>query len=502
VRRKRSGGLSNVAAGLIALIVISVGVYLGFSKDVPFIGKRFELRAVFDSANSIRPGSPVRIAGVNVGKVERVEAEKGTNAAVVIMEINDEGLPIHEDARVKIRPRIFLEGNFFVDLRPGTPSARALESGDSLKVTQAATPVQLDEVLTALQDDTREDLKAVLDQLGNALMDEPTAEQDRRNDPITRGETAAESFNDTLVDAGPAQKATAIVSEAFLGTEPEEDIQRLIKGLGSAAEGLSRNEVQLKDLVTNFNVTMAALASEQDNLRASIRELGPTLESANGALAELNETFPPLRAFSREILPGVRETPATIDASFPWIEQTRRLLGRAELGGLARGLSASTTDLARLVDESLKLLPEAELLSRCASDVFLPTGDIPITDEFPSGVANYKEFWYTMVALAGESQNFDGNGQYVRLQPGGGGTSVSFGEQGTAGGALFGNAFENNMGARPKKPPRKPPYNAKEPCHTQPIPNLNGPWAAKADFGVDTGRGTPTRLTSSFGGAK
>ena len=32
------------------------------------------------------------------------------------MEIDDKGLPIHKDATLKIRPRIFLEGNFFVDL--------------------------------------------------------------------------------------------------------------------------------------------------------------------------------------------------------------------------------------------------------------------------------------------------------------------------------------------------------------------------------------------------
>ena len=67
------------------------------------------------------------------------------------MEINDDGLPIHEDATAKIRPRIFLEGNFFVDLQPGTPRARRSPDGDTIKVTQTATPVQLDQVLTALQ---------------------------------------------------------------------------------------------------------------------------------------------------------------------------------------------------------------------------------------------------------------------------------------------------------------------------------------------------------------
>ena len=39
------------------------------------------------------------------------------------MEIEDKGLPIHKDATLKIRPRIFLEGNFFVDLSPARRGA-------------------------------------------------------------------------------------------------------------------------------------------------------------------------------------------------------------------------------------------------------------------------------------------------------------------------------------------------------------------------------------------
>ena len=53
--------------------------------------------------------------------------------------------------RSKIRSRIFLEGNFFVDLTPGTPSADKVGDGDTIPVTQTSTPVQLDQLLTALQ---------------------------------------------------------------------------------------------------------------------------------------------------------------------------------------------------------------------------------------------------------------------------------------------------------------------------------------------------------------
>ena len=47
---------------------------------------------------------------------------RSSTAAVVTMAIQPNGLPIHADATVDIRPRLFLEGNFYVDLHPGTPS--------------------------------------------------------------------------------------------------------------------------------------------------------------------------------------------------------------------------------------------------------------------------------------------------------------------------------------------------------------------------------------------
>jgi phospholipid/cholesterol/gamma-HCH transport system substrate-binding protein len=469
---------SPAAIGLLALAVVLVATYLGFTKDIPFTTP-YEVEATFRSAVSIRPGSPVRIAGVNVGKVARVEAAEGGPASVVTMQISDQGLPLHEDATAKIRPRIFLEGNFFVDLQPGSPSAPVLDDGGTIPVTNTATPVQLDEVLTALQSDTRQDLKDLLGALATALTSEPSAADDRRAHPSARGETAAESFNDAYRDIPAAERSTAQVFEAFLGQEPGRDLSRLIDGAARTSAALTRYENQLKDLITNFNLTTAALSSEAGNLRASIRELAPTLENANSALASLNEAFPPTRAFAREILPGVRETPATIEASFPWIAQTRRLVSRAELGGLVRELSPATRDLARLTDESLELLPQTTLTSRCAREVLLPAGDLVITDEFNSGTENYKEFFWGLVALSGEGQNFDGNGMYVRFQPGGGSQAVSLGQAGVGTGQVFGNTIGVPLGNRPFYPGRRPPYRPDVPCHTQPLPKVNGPAAAK-----------------------
>jgi phospholipid/cholesterol/gamma-HCH transport system substrate-binding protein len=473
---------SPVTIGLISLVVVLVAVYLGFTKDIPFT-KPFEVRAVFQSANSIRVASPVRIAGVEVGKVKAVEPEQGTDAAVVVMQINKDGLPLHTDATAKIRPRIFLEGNFFIDLTSGSPGAPKLGNGDTIKVTQTATPVQLDQVLTSLQSDTRQDLKVVLKGFNDALNSKPTAAQNASSDPSARGQTAAESFNDAYTDIPAAEKSTAIVFDALLGTEPDRDLSRLIVGTARTTAALTRNENALKDLITNFNTTTAAFASQANNLSLTIRDLAPTLASANRAFTSLNAAFPPTRAFAREILPGVNETAATIDVSFPWVAQMRKLVSPAELGGVVRELSPATAALANLTDQAITLLPKTDLTSKCVSRVIIPTGNIPINDEFATGVENYKEFFWGLVGLAGEGQNFDGNGMYVRFQTGGGTQMISLGKASTNSGEQFGNLVSAPLGNRPYNPQKRPPVRTDQPCYKQQIPDLSGPASAKTAGG-------------------
>jgi phospholipid/cholesterol/gamma-HCH transport system substrate-binding protein len=483
IPRKDRSGASAFKVGALVLLVAMTATYFGFTKHVPFTHD-FRVKAVFPSANSIRKNSPVRIAGVNVGKVKKIERQDGTDAAVVTMEIANKGLPIHKDATVKIRPRIFLEGNFFVDMQPGTPGAPTLGDGDTLPISQASTPVQLDQVLTALQQDTRQQLQSLLDNYGKALTAKPTPEQDAQQDPSVRGLTAAQAINKSYRYGGPAFKNTAIVNDAFLGSE-QHDLSQLIDGLNNVTKGLDRNEGALKDLITNFNTTMASFASHDGDLRQTIHLLAPTLDNAGKALTSLNASFPNTRAFAREILPGVRETPATINASFPWIAQTRKLLGKPELRGLVQELSPATADLARLTDRTLTLLPQADLVAKCATKVILPTGDIKIADgPLTSDAENYKEFWYAMVGLAGEGQNFDGNGMYVRFQPGGGDQTISTGKIGPlTGDTLFANAVAKPLGTRPKFTGRRTPYKPDVPCYTNKIPDLNGAATGPPDGG-------------------
>src|SRR2546430_3161440 len=277
MRRNQRRTLSNFAAGAIALVVTVVAVYFGFTKAIPF-QHHFTISATFPTANNLMPKSPVRIAGVNVGKVVTVQhLRAGEPGVLVKMQIEDKGLPIHKDATFAIRPRIFLEGNFFVDIHPGTPSAPTLGDGDRVTTTRTTTPVQFDQILTTLQTDTRQNLRILLDEYGTGVSD-----------------GGARGVNASIPYWEPAYKNSAIVNEATLGLRAH-DLSGYIRGAGITAQALDNSPPALQNLITDFNVTPHAVAVQQDNLSATVAELPRTLRAARPALLALNNAFPPLR---------------------------------------------------------------------------------------------------------------------------------------------------------------------------------------------------------------
>ncbi|MBW8060591.1 MAG: MCE family protein, partial [Solirubrobacterales bacterium] len=401
---------SNALIAVIFLLVFTAGPYLAFTKHVPFTGRGYELNATFANAVNIAVKSPLRIAGVNVGQV--ISTSRDGDAATVTFTVDDAGRPIHTDAFAQIRPRIFLEGNFFVDLYPGSPSAPEVDSGATIPISHTSTAVQLDEVLTALQTPVRADLSRLLDGLGTALTHRPTAAEDATQLPEVKGKTGAEGLNGALRYGGPAGRYSAQVTNALLGTRPG-DLSRLVAGAGRTFAALASREAALQGLIVNLDIFTGALAAQSANLATTVQRLAPALGIARTALVNLNRTLPPLRAFAIELTPAVAELPGLISAAGPWLEQARPLLSGKEAGGVAKLLREATPGLAGAVQAAkARALPQLNRLSLCATGVLVPTGDQTIEDQFGTGGPNYRELFYTLVNFAGQSQNFDGNGAY------------------------------------------------------------------------------------------
>jgi phospholipid/cholesterol/gamma-HCH transport system substrate-binding protein len=481
-------GPSPAKIGLVLIVLLAIASYVAasnaFFKHIPFVSRGYELHATFQNATTLRANSPVRIAGVNVGNV--VSVSRQGNMANVTFTVDDEGLPIHKDATVTIRPRLFLEGNFFLDVRPGSPQAPNLSSGGDIPVTQTATAVQLDEILTALQKNNRGDLQRALHGYGDALTHVPTAAEDKTQVPAVQGKTAAQALNQTFKYGGKAGRASAIVNQALLGEHPH-DLSNLIQAQRNVFRELASDQSALKGFITNFNTTAGALASESTNLSATIRELAPTLEEARPALRHVDQSLPPFRSLAIQLEPGIRQLPATIRTGNPWLIQVKRLLRKPELGNNARSLAQSGPGLAQAAAAGPSLFHQTDLLSRCTSHNLIPAGNTVLNDsgpgyDFTTGQPNYREFFYGAVAQAGESQNFDGNGSMVRFQAGGGPTLVRMsnpkGEPGNQSDWAFN--ISPPLGTRPRLPAAgKPPFRMDVPCFKNQAPDLNGPAAAQ-----------------------
>jgi phospholipid/cholesterol/gamma-HCH transport system substrate-binding protein len=438
-------------AGILTLVVIVVATYFGFTKANPFANP-FELQAVVRDAQNLKSGAPVRIAGVDVGKVTKVDAaEEGQAAATVTMELRDDALPIHEDATLDIRPRILLEGNFFVDLQPGSPSTAHRESGETIPITRTTASVTLPDIISVLKSDVRADLQTLLREYGT--------------EALSKG--GAEALNDAIPSFESAYKFSALTNDALLGVEPERDVQRLLRGQQRVFEALADDPAALRELVTDLNTTAGALASQDEALAASIPALRDTLRAGQPALAELNAALPTLRVFSREALPGVRSSVAALDAAIPWIGQARQLVQEDELKGLAADLRQAVPSLVLLNDRLIPFLNQQRALSSCTNRVLVPFAedDIPSIEEGNSGHSVREQINRSFVGLAGESRNNDAN-------------TPLFHVQGVAPLKLTAGRIEP---AAPPDPTVPPPHRPDVACETQEPPNLAAPGGSALD---------------------
>ena len=57
------------------MLIVTVGPYIAFTKHMPFTSYGYEVKATFSNGVNISTNSPVRIAGVEVGKVISVERD-------------------------------------------------------------------------------------------------------------------------------------------------------------------------------------------------------------------------------------------------------------------------------------------------------------------------------------------------------------------------------------------------------------------------------------------
>ena len=205
---------------------------------------------------------------------------------------------------MQLRPRLFLEGNLFVDLKPGSPDAPEAEDGYIVPINQTAVSVQLADVLGTLTSDVRR-------------QPDPRRRAGRRA-RRSRRSRGAEHVLPLLSGCVPLHLA----GQRGAARAPPRGPAGVIRNVDRVASALTRNEGQLEDLVTNLRVVTGSFASEDAALEQGIAELPRTLRAARPAFANLNAAFPSLRSFARGAARG-RSLGPTVTAATPFARQLR-----------------------------------------------------------------------------------------------------------------------------------------------------------------------------------
>jgi phospholipid/cholesterol/gamma-HCH transport system substrate-binding protein len=330
---------------IVALIAIAAGVsgYVLLHQRLrfPFIQpKPFELNAEFSTAQAViaGQGQTVRISGVRIGDIGDVKLQDGR--AVVQMQIDPEYADmIHTDATALLRPKTGLK-DMFVELNPGTDSAPLAHKGWTMPIANTEPDVNPDEILSELDDDTRDYLRLLISGAGKGL------------------EGRAPDLQDVFARFEPTHRDLARVNGAV--AERRQNLKHLITSLSKLNGELASRDDDLAGLVDSSAAVMRAFASEQAQVSSAVRELPSTLSQTTdtldrvGAMARiLRPTAQNLRPAARSldpanksVLPLAKETtPRLRDDIRPFVREARPLA--RDLRPTAQRLSSAMPDLTQ-----------------------------------------------------------------------------------------------------------------------------------------------------------
>jgi phospholipid/cholesterol/gamma-HCH transport system substrate-binding protein len=256
--------------------------------------KPFELKADMSTAQAVTPGQgqTVRVAGVRVGDIAAVDYQNGH--AIVTMAIDRQFLPVYKNATILLRPKTGLK-DMFLELDPGTnydPNSNADEyqNGDTIPVANTAPDTNIDQVLSALDSDTRSYLRLLLVQGGEGLNG--------------RGK----DLGKLLGSLGPINRGLARLNTEV--AKRKANLATLIHNMNLLWGRVGQDGQGISQLVSASDQALGAIASQAPDVQRTVALLGPTLSTTRVALAKtdqlagvLGPAINSLRPFARKLKP-------------------------------------------------------------------------------------------------------------------------------------------------------------------------------------------------------
>lgn len=329
----------TLALGVGAILAIVAMSWIGYNAPNSLPGRNYyNLKAEFTFADNTTSHYQVRVGGRLIGQVLNPRVQDGIG--VVDLQLDPAIKPLLSDTKLEVRPRSPV-GVRFIDVTPGT-KGRPLQEGDVIPAAQNSAPVELDEVLGALDAKTRARTQTLMSQLGAGAMG--------------RADDIGQALDDGPRFLRDARGVAAAINGRQGATE------RFMAGTASALAAVAPVREPLGQGLVPQARALRAVADADTELRATFREAPATLAAVSTDLPPVSQLLRAVRRFSDGARPVLAATPATL-------RQTTALLREAP--GPVRRLRTTL----RLAGQTSR--PALSLLERLKLE--LPDIDVTLT---------------------------------------------------------------------------------------------------------------------------
>jgi virulence factor Mce-like protein len=254
------------------------------------------LKVEFKDAAGLLHSNDVRVAGVQAGQVRDIAVSQ--NLALVTVQVLSKYQPVYRDATAIVRPKNLL-GETYVEIDRGTPAAGLLQDGGTIHLDRTLTPVQVDEVLNALDPTTRDKLQIVINALGEATaqrgqdMNLSAADLQRISSDLTFTSATldqeSQDIDALLVQLDQIQQTSATYHEQLAAT---------LRHWDDVSRTLQAHSANFSDAFANLDGLLATLDTgltpNTPALAATIKKLPGTIDNASnflGMTSKLNLTY-------------------------------------------------------------------------------------------------------------------------------------------------------------------------------------------------------------------
>ena len=290
---------SPVLIGAVTLLVTIIAVFIAYNANsgLPFV-PTYDVKAVLPSGAKLVAGNEVRVGGFRVGVVEEIKPTSaevdGERRAVaeISMKLDKVVEPLATDSTVRVRPRSAL-GLKYVELTPGT-AEESFTRGDTIPLGKSSEPLELEDVFSTFDHDTRVNARAATQGFGDAF--------------AGRGR----SLNDAIRALNPFFRHLTPVMEGL--SDPETELDQFFLQIGRASAQVAPVAEVQAQLFTNMADTFDAFSRNPEALQLTIEKQPATLDTAIASFRVQRPFLADFADLSRRLRPAARELPRSLPA--------------------------------------------------------------------------------------------------------------------------------------------------------------------------------------------